>query len=863
MKMDFKSIGLTEAEAQLKLKTDGYNELPSAKRKSAFSIAADVIREPMFILLVACGAIYLALGSTEEAMMLIGFVFVVMGITFYQERKTERALEALRDMSSPRALVIRDGEERRIAGREVVVGDIIVVHEGDRIPADAELLDSTNLLVNESLLTGESVPVRKMAGDGGEFIRAPGGDDMPFIYSGTVAVQGNGVAKVIKTGIGTELGRIGKSLQSIDDEKTRLQAETGEMVKKLAVVGLTLCAAVAVTYGLTRSNWLDGFLAGITLAMATLPEEFPVVLTIFLAMGAWRISKSRVLTRKMPAVETLGAATVLCVDKTGTLTQNIMTVSKLFAHGEFHDIGKDSKKDSLPEAFHCLVEFSILSSQRDPFDPMEKAIHRLGELCLASTEHIHGNWSLVKEYPLSRELLSLSNVWKSMDGIDYTIAAKGAPEAIADLCHFTPAELDALRPRIAEMAGQGLRVLGVARANFKIDEKLPGKQHDFPFEFMGLIGLEDPVRPSVSAAMKECYNAGVRVIMITGDYPATAQNIARQIGLIPNELYITGPELEKMSDADLKERIKVVNIFARAVPEHKHRIVNALKANHEIVAMTGDGVNDAPALKAAHIGIAMGAHGTDVARESASLVLLDDDFTSIVRAVRLGRRIYDNIKKAIAYIIAVHVPIAGMSFIPVLLGWPLVLMPVHILFLELIIDPACSTVFEAEPDEDDVMTRPPRNPKESLFGMHMFLLSVLQGLSVLLIVLAVYWLSLEFLGKEKGASPEARALGFTTLIFANLALILTNRSWNRTIFGIMKVANAAQWWVIIGATGFLAIVLNSSFLRAMFKFKPLHLNDVAICVAAGLFSIFWFEIVKYVNSRRRHIAALFESTLDG
>ncbi|HEX9975028.1 MAG TPA: cation-translocating P-type ATPase, partial [bacterium] len=558
-------------------------------------------------------------------------------------------------------------------------------------------------------------------------------------------------------------------------------------------------------------------------------------------LGAWRISQKRVLTRRVPAIETLGSATVLCVDKTGTLTLNRMSVRKIYAHNTFLDT--QESPTALPETFHELVEFSILASQRDPFDPMEKAIKQIGDQHLNHTEHLHHDWSLKHEYPLSKKLLALSRVWKSPGGKDFVIAAKGSPEAIADLCHFDEKQLQELSQRISEMADEGLRILGVAKAPFHETNDLPGQQHDFNFEFLGLIGLADPIRPTVPAAIKECYTAGIRVVMITGDYPGTAQNIARQIGLTPSEELVTGPELDRMDDSELQQRIKTVNIFARVVPEQKLRLVEALKANGEIVAMTGDGVNDAPALKSAHIGIAMGERGTDVARESSALVLLDDDFSSIVQAVKLGRRIFDNIKKAVAYIFAIHVPIAGMSLITVLMKWPLVLLPVHIVFLELIIDPACSVVFEAEPEEADVMKRPPRNPKEPLFSRRTVIMSLMQGLSVLFIILAVFSIAL-YRGQGE---LEARALTFTTLIIANLGLILTNRSWSRTILATLRSPNTAVWWVVGGAILFLGLVLYIPFARNMFKFSTLHAIDLLICLAAGVVSILWFESFKVFN----------------
>lgn len=836
--------GLSEEQVAERLSRDGYNELPSTKRRGLLAIAHGVVREPMFLLLLACGTIYFFLGDAQEALMLLGFVFFIMGITLYQESKTERTLEALRDLSSPRALVIRGGHQKRIAGRDVVRGDILVLAEGDRVPVDAALLSCTNLLADESILTGESVPVRKVIADGPVAMERPGGDDLPFVYSGTLVVHGQGYAEVVATGTRTELGRIGKALQSVEPEQTPLQREMTHLVRNLAIFGLLLCVLVTVVYGLTRRDWLNGILAGLTLAMAILPNEFPVVLAIFMALGAWRISQQKVLTRRTPAVETLGSATVLCVDKTGTLTMNHMTVGKLYANGQFYDLQARANEE-IPEDFHQLIEFSILASQRDPFDPMDRALKELGKLYLADTEHLHDDWALVREYPLSQKLLALSRVWRSRDGEDYVIGAKGAPEAIADLCHLDEAQLRALSRPITALANEGFRVLGAARSRFK-QADLPIEQHDFDFEFLGLVGLTDPVRPTVPAAIKECYSAGIRVVMITGDYPGTAVNVARQIGLTPSDEVITGPELDELSDGDLQSRVETANIFARVVPEQKLRLVNALKANGEIVAMTGDGVNDAPALKAAHIGIAMGDRGTDVAREAAALVLLDDDFSSIEQAVRVGRRVFDNLKKAMAYLVAIHVPIAGMTLIPVLFKWPLVLLPIHIAFLHLIIDPACSVVFEAEPEEADVMRRAPRNSKERIFSRPTLALSFLQGLGVLVILVAMYSVAL----RRGQGEQEARALAFTTLIIANLGLILTNRSWSRTMLGTLQSRNAALWWVVGGALVFLGMVLYVPFLRELFRFSTLHFEDLALCLTAGAISIIWFELFKVISQHK-------------
>ena len=827
--------GLSSEQSEERLRKEGFNELQREKKNTILHIALEVAREPMFVLLLACGATYFILGDVGEALMLLAFVFFVMGITIYQERKVERALEALRDLSSPRALVIRNGEQKRIPGREVVSGDIIILNEGDRVPADSLILSSSNLLVDESLLTGESVPVRKTEYASGDETGRPGGDDRPYAYSSTLVVSGHAIARVTATAGRTEVGKIGKALQTIKEEQTQLQKETENLVKIFGYAGFVLCTLVIVLYGLNSGNWIEGFLAGLALAMAILPEEFPVVLTIFLALGAWRMSQRNVLTKRLPAIQNLGAATVLCVDKTGTLTMNRMNVKKIYAGSSFYDL---KEKEKPPEEFHELMEYSVLASQKDPFDPMEKAIREMGKEYLSETEHMHDEWTLIKEYPLSRELLALSHVWRSPDEKDYVIAANGAPEAITELCHLDAKKKDGIMEKVISMSDSGLRVLGVARSIFR-KEELPMNHHDFNFEFIGLLGFEDPVRPNVAASVAECYTAGLRVIMITGDYPGTAKEIARQAGFV-SEGIITGQELDSMSDKELSQRIKATNIFARVVPEQKLRIVQALKDNGEVVVMTGDGVNDAPALKAANIGIAMGGRGTEVAREAASLVLLDDDFSSIVQAVKMGRRIYDNIKKAMSYIIAVHVPIAGLAIMPVLLKQPLILMPVHIAFLELIIDPVCSIVFEAETEEKDIMKRKPRKSSEPLFDKKTLILAAFQGLSIFLIVAFVFQVAL--LGHHTDA--EARTLAFTSLIFANMGLILVMRSSTRTIIETMRQKNVALWYVIIIASSLLMLVLYVPFLRTLFSFESPDLRDLAICFAAGISSILWFEAFK-------------------
>jgi Ca2+-transporting ATPase len=550
------------------------------------------------------------------------------------------------------------------------------------------------------------------------------------------------------------------------------------------------------------------------------------------------MSKRNVLTRKIPAIETLGSATVLCVDKTGTITQNRMEVQKFYASGEMCDYNT-AVTSSVPDSCHELAEYSILACKRDPFDPMEKALQQLADGSLGMTEHIHRDWDLVQEYPLSEDLLVMSNVWRSPDGTEYVIAAKGAPEAIADLCHLNAGAMQDLLAPINVMAADGLRVIGVAKASFSI-KNLPERQHDFHFEFLGLVGFADPIRPGIAEAISECREARIRVVMITGDYPLTAQNIARRIGLLPADQIITGAELDAMSGEELSERIKTASIFARVVPEQKLRIVSALRANGEVVAMTGDGVNDAPALRSADIGIAMGGRGTDVARESSSLVLTDDDFPSIVAAVRMGRRIFDNIRKAIAYTISVHVPIAGMVLIPVLFGWPLILLPMHIVFLELIIDPACSIAFEGEKEDADIMRRMPRKKDEGLFSRRMLEISLVQGFVVLAVVLVLYAWAI-----GKGASEqEARALTFTAIVTANLMLIFCNRSWKETLTTTLRSPNRALWWITGGAIFFMGLILLVPALQNLFKFSPPAPADLLICISAGVAGVVWFEIFK-------------------
>jgi Ca2+-transporting ATPase len=830
--------GLSAAEAAARLAQNGPNELPASRPLGAWRLLVDVVSEPMFLLLVACGCIYMLLGDRGEALMLLGFVVVVIGMTFFQKRRTEQSLNALRDLSSPRALVVRNGRQQRIAGRELVSGDLVLLAEGDRVPADIDLLAASNLMVDESMLTGESVPVEKQA------MRQDGKDKQGKVYSGTLITNGTASGRVAATGPDSALGRIGASLANLGGELTPIQLETRKVVRQVAIGGLGLAMALGIAYWWLRGDWLHGLLAGLTLAMAVLPEELPVILTLFLGLGAWRLARQKVLARSIPAIELLGATTVLCVDKTGTLTANRMEVARLWSEQAHYD-GAGQAGLPLPQALHKLLEYAVLASHRTAFDPMESAIGQAGARLLADSGRLHGDWTLIDDYPLSRRLLAMSRVWQAPAGPDYLIAAKGAPEAIIDLCHLDAARAAGIAAQVAAMARNGLRVIGVASAAFR-NGALPDDQHAFDFVFLGLLALADPVRPEVPAVVAQAHAAGMRVVMITGDHPATAMAIARQAGIAGADGgWLSGDELRGMDDDGLRQRLAHTTVFCRIAPEQKLRLVQAFRSCGEIVAMTGDGVNDAPALKAADIGVAMGARGTDVAREAAALVLLGDDFSSLLTAVRHGRRLFANLRKALAFIVAVHVPIVGLSILPVAAGWPMLLMPVHILFLQLIIDPACSIVFEAEPIEADAMTSRPRSRDSHLFDREILIRGLLQG-GGLLALLAGLYLQVRW---ASGSDEMARTAAFVALVCSNLGLIHANCSWRQATWKRAAAANPYFIWGSLGTLLFLLLVLSVAPLRTLFAFVVPGIGTVLGCVLVALLGIAWFETVKFAMSR--------------
>ncbi len=835
--------GLTSAEASQRLATDGPNVLPSSQPKNLLRIVVGIIKEPMFLMLMIAGGLYLVLGDLGEALFLLAFVFVVIGITLMQERKTQRALESLRDLSAPRAQVIRDGEERRIAGRDVVRGDVLVLHEGDRIAADALLIQG-QLAVNESLLTGEAVPVNKLPDSEVRDLPKPGGEGTAGLFASTMVTRGVGFALVRATGAATTVGGIGQALAKTGEATSGLQQASRVLVRNLTMVALGLATLLVLV-----NKWWDGrslvdsVLSGITLAMAILPEEIPVILTVFLALGAWRISKSRVLTRRVAAVEALGAITVLAVDKTGTLTQNRMQVSELAVNAASISVADATE---LPETFHRLVEFAMLATPDDPFDPMEKAIQTFGHAMLAGTEHVRNDRNAEVQYELSPDILAMTRVFSGARPTLHLLATKGAPEAVASLCHLAEDVLASLKVQVEAMATRGLRVLGVAQGEWEAnapDERWPNSQHDFQFSFLGLVAFVDPPRPEVPSAIAECRAAGVRVLMLTGDHPSTARAIAQQVGLSDRPEVITGPEISTLDDATLRDRLRKVDLCARLQPDQKLRLVRVLQEAGEVVAMTGDGVNDAPALKAADVGIAMGERGTDVAREAAALVLLDDSFASIVSTLRQGRRIYDNIGKATRFAFAVHMPIVALTLIPALLHWPVVLFPVHIVLLELLIDPACSIVFEAEPAAADIMRRQPRPLTASPFAFRNIGFALAQGLGIAaLLVVGHAWL------QHRGwAEPELRLTIFVALVVGLFLLIVANRDLTRPARRNLTSDNP---WLLrmFGGVGFVvAAVIAIPPLRHLMGFSSVAaaslLASAGLVIATGL----WLQVLRWVK----------------
>lgn len=793
-------LGLTSSQAAERLSRDGPNLLPQDKRRRFWQIPFKVLREPMLLLLVGASVVYLLLGDTSEAMILGASVLVVIALTVYQEQKSERVMQALRDLSSPRGQVMRDGKTLMIPASEIVVGDVIMVAEGDRLPADARVLEETGLHVDESLLSGESVPVRRSVATG------TGEDEL--LHASTLVIRGHGTAEVVATGQHTEVGRIGLSMRAIRIEATPMQHELRRVVMLFALLALLSCVAVTVLYHITRGGWLDALLAGLTLAIATIPEEFPVVLAVFLALGAWRMAQQAALVRRMPAIEALGATTVLCTDKTGTLTENRMAVAELAANDNCGTPGEQS-----PPELRELLKIAERACPKLSHDPMDRALHETAAKLGMSAD----GWQHVREYPFSPERPAVAHAWSGHGQL--LVACKGAPETVADICGLSGEQRVRALAEVDAMAQRGLRVLGIASSTSTeatADEaRLPETMSELRLTWCGLVAFADPLRAGVREAVAEAQAAGIRLVMLTGDHVGTASAIARDAGIADNGQVVLGSELDTLDDESLMQRCAQANVFARVRPEHKLRLVNILKSADHVVAMTGDGVNDAPAMMAAHVGIAMGERGTDVAREAAAIVLLDDNFVTVVRAVRLGRTIYDNIKRSMHYIVSVHVPIAGIALLPLLTGGPLVLMPLHVVFLELIIDPACTIVFEREPAAAGIMHRPPRPSAQRLLDRRSLLASLALGIIMFLIVVLMYVLGMVTMLPDSQAS----ALAFTALVSGNLSLILMYRS-GTSLRDSLHRRNVAFWIVVVMTLSLLTIVTRLDLPSQWFGFSP-------------------------------------------
>lgn len=828
--------GLSDAQARRALQEVGPNELKYGEDRGWLRSLGAIAAQPMIALLLGAGGLYWVLGSTVDAVLLLLCVLFTIGLTLYQNRRTERALGKLRELTAPIAHVIRDGADRTIPTREIVPNDVVRLREGDRVPADVVIVDSTSLRIDESLLSGESVPVDKVPGALDAPLVPVTSDEETCAYAGTLIVRGHGLAIVRATGSHTAMGRIGLALRETPAPASALRKDIDRVVRRIAIGAGLLCSALVALHAAISGDVMRGLLAGITLAMALLPEELPIVWTVFTTLGAFRIAKLGVLARRPDAIEGLGSASVLCVDKTGTITENRMRVAVLwpFAGGRY-DIAAH-RGGELPEATHELLEHGVLACASDTFDPMDRALHAIGASSLRGTEHLHGDYTREQEYPLTRTLLAVTYLWQTPAAREHVVASKGAPEAIADLCHLDAAATAALLAQAQTLASQGLRVLAVARARFVADQH-PDHPHAFDLVPVGLIGFEDPVRASVPAAIARCREAGARVVMITGDHVATARAIARTAGLDTEAGVMTGDAFAALDERARKAAAARLSVFARAAPEHKLLLVRALQEAGELVAMTGDGVNDAPALRAADVGIVLGS-GTDVAREASALVLTNDDFAAIADAILLGRRVFHNLRKAMAYVFAVHVPIAGMAFAPLALGLPPMLMPIHVVFLELLIDPACTVALEAEEPEPGALAVRPRAAGDALVSARVLITSLVQGTALLLGVLAVYAFALHAPLHE----AQARALAFTTLVVGNVTLLVVQRSGSRSVLQMLRRSrNTPAALLSLGALGMLAVALVAAPAARLFHFQLPPLGALAAAVAVGLASLLWNE----------------------
>ena len=826
------SIGLTDEEVKNLQKKYGRNILVPEKKQSFFKKIFSVLKEPMFLLLLIAATIYFILGKPNDGIIMLVFVIGVISIDILQKWKTDKTLSALRDLSAPRIKVIRNGIEVSINSEDLVPGDLMIINEGIKIPADGYIIKCNDFCVNESSLTGESEVVWKCVNDSNN----EGYWKKNYCYAGTLAIQGSAIIKIDKIGAETEYGKIGSNIFISPEESTPLQKQTNKLVKICSYIAIALFLSVSVItyFNLSelslKNRLIESILSGITLAMAMIPEEFPVILTVFLSMGAWRLAKKNSLIKKLPSVETLGSVSVLCVDKTGTITMNNMTVTDIW---------------SINDNTNDLLLTMGMACETEAYDPMEHAILSYCKKNNLDEETLF-NGELITEYPFTNERKMMGHVWYKNNEI--IIASKSSPEKLLSLCGLNYKTKKIIENKILTMAEKGLRVIAVGKSTLSSKDDIPSELENCSLTFLGLIGLQDPPKESIKNDIQECIKAGIRVVMITGDNGITASAIAKQIGIPNSEHVITGDMINEMSDKELKEKISNVNIFSRVIPEHKMRIVKAFKENGEIVAMTGDGVNDAPALKYADIGIAMGKHGSDVSREAADLILLDDNFSTIADTVRDGRRIYDNIRKAIGYVLAIHIPIAFASLIAPLLGitsTSLLLLPIHVVLLEIIIDPTCSIVLERQPAEKNIMNRKPRSPKENILTLNILTKSIIQGIVLFIVSFGTYYL---YLNNNTYSISLARSMGLSIIVISNLLLVYVNSSNTEYAYkSFLKLSKDKVMWLVLLITIIGLGVILYTPLSSLFELSPLSIRQIIVVILASFISIMWYDVIKFLK----------------
>ena len=821
--MGYNLGGLNSEEVEKLQKKYGMNELVIQEKPNMLKKFLGVFKEPMFLLLLIAATVYFLLGAPKDGAIMLVFVGFVASITFIQEWKTEKTMNALKDLTSPKVNTLRDGKNILIKSTELVPGDVVFLSEGERIPADCIVLEPSNFSVDESILTGESEYVMKVSTTQSE--KSTDYWKKDILYAGTLCVFGKCTAIVKFTGINTEYGKIGKAISEAKDEPTPLQKKVSILVKNIAIAGVILCISVMVASYFYSFDILNSILSGISLAMAIIPEEFPVVLTVFLSMGAYRLAKNNTLMRKISAVETLGSATVLCVDKTGTITQNKMKVKSIYSDGRIFN-NEDLKNQE-------LSDLMVLSCEKDPYDPMEKAILEAANLSQLETLY---KYDLSKKIAFDSKTKRMANIY--IKDNKYYVAVKGSAETVLGLCNLDKETMDEINIEIDKMASNGLRVLALAHCT---SEKVYEDLECYELTFKALVGLQDPPKEGVEEAIKLCKKAGIRVVMITGDYSKTAMAIGEEIGLKFTDKVIVGNEIDSLSENELCEVVKSCDVFSRVIPEQKMKIVKALKKNGEIVAMTGDGVNDAPALKSADIGIAMGQRGTEVAKEAAHMILMDDNFTTIVKSVKDGRRVYDNIRKAMVYILIIHIPIAAMAMFAPLFNLPRLLLPMHIMLLELIIDPTCSIVFEGEPAEANIMENPPRPPQEPLLTRNLTIKVVLQGVVMFLAAFMPFHYMIDL-----GISSEyARSFSLITFIVANVTLVLVNRSNTELLYHLIK-EKGSKVRLIVNSMALIMVfaIVYIPILNGFFRTEKIGIYPLIIAIVLGFISTGWWEIVK-------------------